>query len=90
MSEASAKAARARSEWTETEAAWKAIRLALTEEWARTGFEQTEKRERLHSAVHLMDGLQAALQRAIDAGLIEDEAEKARQILAEHTTLLRP
>lgn len=89
MSETTARAARARSELSETESAFEALRQAYLEEIALSSRDQQDKREKLYLAVHVLQSVRQTLFGFVAAGKIE-ERPNARSAIAEHSTLLRP
>jgi hypothetical protein len=90
MSDVQGKASRAGIELRETAEIMASLRQNAFETIAASPFDAEKQREKLYLFVQTIDAVKKALQAAVDAGLIEASAEQTRQILAEHTTLLRP
>lgn len=79
------RAARAKVELSETEAACNGLRQAMLERIVQTGAEQTQLRDRLIAGVQIIDALRKALFQAVAAG----EMANYQAILAENN-ILRP
>jgi hypothetical protein len=76
-----ARAGRAERELELTRQAFAQLRAAALEELVGTALGQQDKRERLYVVASMIDGVQGALQRMIDDGLVAREALAAGNLL---------